>query len=280
MDGATNQVLTSWATGEEPFGVAVNRSTGKVYVANYASNTLTIFAGATGSLLKTIDFTPLGYGQPSYVAVDEVTQRAYVTLHAGGRLAVIDGATNNLITTVDTGAGTFGVALHPALQRAYVSARDAHSVVVIDTATNARLWAQAVFPGGSPYAVAVDALRNQLYVLYGTQDENPDQVAVYEVKDTGASRIGTVAVGQGGAAGGTGLGVNPTTGHVFAVNSADDSVTVFDGATLNWLATVTVGSDPGMIGVNPVTNRVYVSNRGDDTVQVLMDTYGRRGAKP
>ena len=274
VDAGTNQVLTFWSTGREPFGVGVNRVTGKVYVANYASDTLTIFAGATGVLLGTVDFAP--YGQPSYVAVNEVTNRVYVTLHAGGRLAVVDGDTNGLITTVAVEAGAFDVALHPGLHRAYVSARDAHAVVVIDTATNTRLWEETIPVESSPYAVAVDAGRNQLYVFNGAEDGEPTRVAVYELKGTGASKIGSVTVGKGGAAGGTGLVVNPTTGHVFAVNSADDSVTVFDGATRGVLATIAVGRDPGMAGVNPITNRVYVSNRGDNTVQTLLDTYTRR----
>ena len=92
IDGATNTVLGSYVTGSEPFGVAVNQNTRKVFVANYAGNSLSIFNGDTGALLATINFAPLGYGQPSFVAIDETLNRAYVTLHAGGRLAVIDGA--------------------------------------------------------------------------------------------------------------------------------------------------------------------------------------------
>ncbi len=76
--------------------------------------------------------------------------------------------------------------------------------------------------------------------------------------------------------GGTGIAVNPTTGHVFVANSARNTVTVIDGPSMSVLATVSVGRDPGMIGVNPATNKVYVSNRGDDTVQVIDDTFTLR----
>lgn len=72
-------MLASYASGNEPFGVAVNRVTNKVYVANYASNTVTIFNGATGGLLATINFTPLGYGQPSFVTVDETLNLGWPT---------------------------------------------------------------------------------------------------------------------------------------------------------------------------------------------------------
>ncbi len=276
IDGATNTVLASYPSGSEPFGVAVNRATNKVYVANYASNTVTIFNGASGALLATVNFTPLGYGQPSFVAVDETLNRAYVTLHSGGRVAVIDGSTNALVTTMEAQSGAFGVAVHPGLQRAYVSNRDTGTVNVFDTSTNTRLWPQTFTPVGMPYALAVDAARSRLYVLYALAGGTPDRVAVYSLAPSGASRIGTVLAEDGGVQGGTGIVVNPTTGHVFVANSARNTVTVIDGPSMSVLATVPVGSDPGMIGVNPATNRVYISNRGDNTVQAINDTFTRR----
>lgn len=276
IDGATNTVVASYASGTEPFGVAVNSLTNKVTVANYASNTITIFNGATGALLATVNVAPLGYGQPSFVAVDEALNRAYVTLHSGGRVAVIDGASNALLTTLEAESGAFGVAVHPGLHRAYVSNRDTERVAIFDTSTNTRLWPQTFTPVGTPYALAVDATRSRLYVLYALTGGTPDRVAVYSLAPSGASRIGTVLVEDGGVQGGTGIAVNTTTGHVFVANSARNTVTVIDGPSMGVLASVPVGSDPGMIGVNPATNKVYVANRGDNTVQMIDDTFVRR----
>ncbi len=276
VDGETNAIMDSWQSGGEPFGVAVNRTTNKVYVANYLSDTVTIFDGGSGALLRTINFAPMGYGQPSFVAVDETINRAYVSLHIGGRLAVIDGGANALLTTVEVGSGAFGVAVHPGLQRAWISTRNTNSVTTVDTGANTRLWAHTLFPGGAPYALAVDTMRNKLYVLYALSGATPDRVAIYRLSATGADREGTVLVDDGGVEGGTGLAVNPTTGHIFVANSARNTVSVIDAVTQQVIATVPVGADPGMIGVNPATNRVYVSNRGDDTVQVLVDAFTRR----
>ena len=276
IDGATNAVVASYHTGSEPFGVAANSATNKVYVANYAGNSLWVLDGTSGALLGTVYFSSMGYGEPSYVAVNETLNRAYVSLHDGGRLAVIDGATNGLITTVEAEAGALGVAVDPGLQRAFVSCRDTDNVVVVDTASNTRLWSQTFAVQGEPYAIAVDAVRHRLYALISVSGSNPDRVAVYSLASSGASRIGTVMVGAGGAQGGTGIAVNPTTGHVFVANSADGTVTVIDGPGMAVLNTVTVGDAPGMIGVNPSTGRVYVGNRGDDSVQVLQDSFTRR----
>ncbi len=276
IDGATNTVVGSYVTGSEPFGVAVNQNTRKVFVANYAGNSLSIFNGDTGVLLSTINFAAMGYGQPSFVAVDETLNRAYATLHVGGRLAVIDGASNALLTTIEAEGGAFGVAVHPGLHRAYATSRETRNLIVFDTNTNTRIWEQTAASMGEPYALAVDAVRNRLYVLTAPVGGYPDRVEVFSLASSGASRLGTVAVGNGGVAGGTGIAVNPTTGHVFAANSADNTLSVLDGPGMYPLATVPVGHDPGMVGVNPVTNQVYIGNRGDDTVQVVVDNFVRR----
>lgn len=276
IEGATNAVTGSVGTGSQPYGVAVNQTTHKVFVANYAGNSLGIYNGDTGILQATINFAALGYGQPGFVAVDETLNRAYVTLHLGGRLAVIDGASNALITTIEAEAGAFGVAVHPGLHRAYVTARDTRNLVVFDTLTNTRLWAQTAASSGVPYAVAVDAVRNRLYVSTAPGGGYPDRVEVFSLAASGASRLGTVRVGNGGIQGGNGIAVNQSTGRVFVTNSADNTMSVVDGMGLYTLTTVPVGRDPGPVSVNPVTNRVYVGNRGDNTVQTMGDTFRRR----
>ena len=272
IDGAANTVVGQWPAGRDPFGVAVSQSTGKVYAANYVSNTVSIFDGATGVTLATVNLGARGYREPALIAIDESTNRVYVTLHGSGRVAVIDGTANTLLTTLESSGGTFGVAVHPALQRLYVSNRDAGFVSVFDLTTNTRLWLQNIHPGGMPYAIALDATHSRLYILYALADGYPDRVAIHDVTTSGSSFVADVRVGNGGEFGGTGIAVNPTTGHVFVANSAANSMTVFDGVSLAVLATVPTGSDPGMIGVDPVTNRVYIGNRLSDSVQIYVDT--------
>jgi YVTN family beta-propeller protein len=276
IDGATSAVTGTAAAGSEPFGVAVNQTTRKVYVANYAGNSLSIVNGDTGALLAIVNFAVLGYGHPTMVAVDETLNRAYVALHAGGRLAVIDGASNALMTTIEAEAGAFGVAVHPGLHRAYVTSRDTRNLVVFDTATNTRLWGQTAASSGEPYAAAVDAARNRLYISTAPLGGTPDRVEVFSLAPSGASRLGSVPVARGGADGGIGLAVNPATGRVFVANGADDTLSVVDGPGIYLVTTLPVGRNPGMVGVNAATNRVYVGNRGDDTVQVIVDSFRRR----
>jgi YVTN family beta-propeller protein len=67
------------------------------------------------------------------------------------------------------------------------------------------------------------------------------------------------------------LGVDPSTDTIYVANSstADNTVSVIDGATNTVTATVNVGSMPYGVGVDPSTDTIYVSNMNDNTVSVI-----------
>lgn len=65
-----------------------------------------------------------------------------------------------------------------------------------------------------------------------------------------------------------GIVENSATRRVYAVNSANGSVTVIDEAAGS-TKTVKVGAEPEAIAVNPVTNKIYVGNSGSGTVSVI-----------
>ena len=267
-------VVRSIPVGHEPFGVAVNSTTGKVYVANFLGNSLSVISRVTGTVIKTIPFPSL-YGEPTYVAINENTNRIYVPLHKGGRLAVIRGDTDTLVTTIAVGAGAWGVAVDPTYNRVFVSCRDdqPQRVWTIDGAANAVMWDRLIYPGGTPYALAVDALLGRLYVSFAPEGDNPRQVLVYRLPETEPSLLTAVLVGNGGADGGGGVVANPATHHVFVTNSMDDSVTVFDGVTNMVLDWVPVGDDPQCVAVDPGSSIVWVGNRGSNNVSGIPDGY-------
>jgi YVTN family beta-propeller protein len=263
-------VVRAIPVGREPFGVAVNNTTGKVYVANFLDDSVSIINIATGAVNKTI---PLPAGEPSYVAINEATNRIYVSLHKGGRLAVIRGDTDTLVTTVEVGSGPFGVAVDSTMNRIFVSCRDSRLVRVVDGLTNAALLAQTVYLVGTPYALGIDPNLGRLYVSYAPELDNPRQVLAYRLPPEGPSLVSAVLVGNGGADGGGGIGVNPLTHHVFVSNSAEDSVSVFSGVTNMLLDTVPVGDDPMGVAVDPGWSYAWVGNRKSTSITGIPDRY-------
>ncbi len=65
-----------------------------------------------------------------------------------------------------------------------------------------------------------------------------------------------------------GIVLNEGNHQVYAVNTADGTVTVIHAADGS-AKTVKVGAEPEAIAVNPITNRIYVANSGSGTVSVI-----------
>ena len=74
IDGATNAVTATVATGTSPEGVAVNTVTNTVYVTNVLSDNVTVINGSNNTVTATVP----AQSEPTAVAVDPVTNIVYV----------------------------------------------------------------------------------------------------------------------------------------------------------------------------------------------------------
>jgi YVTN family beta-propeller protein len=172
INGSTDAFVTNIAlqpTGE-PFGVAVNVRTNRIYVAdqdgvvvnNMPFSRVWVIDGDTDTFLDNILLPPTGH--PLSVAVNPRTNRVYVTNGDGNSVSVVDGVTNTVIgTPILVGRGPFGVAVNPRLNRIYVTNSGSDTVSVIDGATNAVIGTP-ISVGRGPFGVAVNPRTNRIYV--------------------------------------------------------------------------------------------------------------------
>lgn len=268
LDTTNNSVVTTIPIGSQPFGVAYNPTANKLYVANFGSNSVSVINPLTNAVIRTISMAP--YREPCWIAVNPITNRVYVTLHGDGRLAVIDGANDTLLTTIGVGAGAWGVAVHPNFNRIYVGLRDIDRVVSVDGATNLIEPLLTLFPGGEPFGMTLDPIRNQMVVSYAVRGEPDQRVRFYRLSGGGATQLESVLVGSSGNSGAA-LAVNSTNGHIMAVNAEDDSVTRLSGVLREVISTRAVGDAPFDVVINPGNNLVYVSNRLSNTISLFYD---------
>jgi YVTN family beta-propeller protein len=117
-------VTTTVTAGSNPYAVAVNPVTNRIYVTNSNSSNVTVIDGATNATTT----VPAG-SQPLAVAVNPVTNKIYVA-NQGGSVTVIDGATN-ATTTVAVGVGPTAVAVNPVTNKTYVANNSSNNVTVI-----------------------------------------------------------------------------------------------------------------------------------------------------
>ncbi|HUW11884.1 MAG TPA: hypothetical protein VM537_19310, partial [Anaerolineae bacterium] len=266
LDGQTMGVLGQASVCNEPFGVAVNVNTNKVYVACFASDDLYVLDGSTLAFIKQV-----GVGdEPAFVAVNPDTNRIYVTLHASNGVTVIDGGTDTVTNILGAGAGTFGIAVNRSLNRVYVSSRDTGRIQTIDGATNSVLHSQTVqLPDRSvPFELEYNESSQKLYVSHGPNMAT--KVWVYNTSASGLTPIKSMDVGNGGFDGGGGIVANPATNYIYVTNSAENSVSIINGAVDMVAGTIHHPAqylqDPYGIAVDRSLNSVYVVNRSAASV--------------
>ena len=235
--------------GTNPFPIAVNPVTNKIYAGNQGSNNVTVFDGQTNTKTTiSVGTTPVG------VAVNPVTNKIYVANLTSNNVTVIDGVTNTT-TAIAVGTAPQAVAVNSVTNKIYVGNRNSANVTVIDGATNTTT---NVATGTLPGAIALNSATNKIYVT----NQITNNVTVI---DGATNTTVTVTVGTGPES----LGVNPVTNRIYVANNTSGSVSVIDGATNIVTATVTVGSNPNTVGVNPVTNKIYTSNASTNNVTVI-----------
>jgi len=152
-------------------------------------------------------------------------------------------------------------------------------VVLVNVATGgpASATSSTVAVGSHPYAVAIDASTDTVYVA----NSGSNTVSVINGATCNATTTSgcsatppTIGVGSGPQ---TGMAVNQATDTVYVANSGSNTVSVINGATCNATNTagcsanppaVTVGVTPEGIAVNQSTDTVYVANYYD-TMSVI-----------
>jgi DNA-binding beta-propeller fold protein YncE len=274
-------VVATVATKDEPFAVAVNSATNKIYVAAGNSwtqvGTIAVIDGATNST------TTVKAGiRPYALAVNPTTNKTYVANRgcAGpfgcgfpGSITVLDGANNSTTTIVDPNAnGPSAVAVNSTTNTIYVANFWTGNVTVIDGATNS--FVSVTDPnakGMESVAVAINPVSDKIYVVNNNKAGFSNTTAGNVTIIDGATNS-TTTVTDPNAKAPIAVAINPGTDKIYVANEGayptpnHGNVTVIDGAT-NFTTTVTDSSSlaPVAIVVNPATNKIYVANLNDSS---------------
>jgi len=273
---STGQVLASVTTGSQPWGVAVDDNSNRVYVSNFGGG-VTVYDVDTLALLADI---AVGSG-PGQIAVNEYTDTAAVILHGENKIAFIDG----LIFTekVDAnGSGAFGIAADVATNHFVVTHRDSRTARIFYKTDAGWKNDGAEFTFADlvvPFAVTIDHRNARVYILTWRPGDLW-RIEVFEKLSQGEVKAGAlIPVGNSGNknsadVGGVGLAVNVNNRHIFVANSADDTVTIIDGVNDAVLDTVTVGDDPTVLAMNRDNGVVFVGLRASDQMYRFRDQCG------
>jgi YVTN family beta-propeller protein len=258
------QTVTGEITvGNSPFAVAANPVTGKIYVANRDSGTVTVINGATNQTTTVTD--PLA-ALPMAVAVNPVANLIYVTNATSGNVTVIDGSTDTVAADISVEGIPMAVAVNPVTNRAYVASIFGTVSVISGTA-----FSSNIFVGQGLASIAVNPVTNRIYVadcgLPGCPPFPPGGPGEGVSIINGATSAVTTVVDPNAAVP-YAVAVNPVTNMVYVGNLFSHNVTVINGLT-NTISTTLMDTNADMVqslAVNPVTNKIYAPSDGGYTV--------------
>ncbi len=235
-------VIDTVDVGPAPRTVAVNKVTNKIYVANWAGQSVTVIDGVTDNT----DTVQVSQTDVLGLAVNEVTNKIYVTSDSTDRLTVIDGATLST-TPITVGPNAESVAVNPVTNKIYASSTFGQ-FTIIDGLT---LQTTILNLGGILTTVAVNPVTNKIYVGDGVFNR-------LIVVDGSTLSTQEVTVANNGT---SAIAVNPATNKIYVVQNpmfGGNIVTVIDGLTLA-TTSVTVGQYPVAVAINTHANKIYVA---------------------
>ncbi len=238
IGGATNTVSSTVTVGYQPYEIAANPATDKIYVLNLC-------------------------GSGPYCTGD-------------ANVSVIDGRTDTVTATVPVQLSPTALAVDPANDKIYVANSCGNdstcssdgTVSIIDGATNST----TVLPVGPlPQALAVNPANNEIDVLNSGPRNNSTcsstlPGSVWAINGTTNQVTASVNVGSCPLA----MSVNPATNRIYVVNY-DKSVSVIDGITHTVEATLNLQTFNAL--PDPINGELYAAYAGSGELEVYPGVY-------
>jgi YVTN family beta-propeller protein len=142
-------VIANVRTGNEPMGVAIDPSTGNIWVLNYNSNSISIINPVSYTVTATIT----GFNNPEDLII--INGYAYVTNYGGNTVSVVSTSTNSITATISVGSNPFRIAVSPInSSQVYVTNYGSNTVSVINAKTNVATTISNMHNCANPQGIA------------------------------------------------------------------------------------------------------------------------------
>ena len=275
LESIVNQANVSMSpqinVGDSPIRVSYlgnySRTGDSVYVANLASDTVSIIDPATTTVKNIL----VGDG-PGALEITPAPLRDYVYVanFYSDTVSVIDTLSNTVIKNIIVGDGPGALAISPSGASVYVANSNLYSnasdisiandVSVIETLSNTVI--KNITVGDGPLSIAISPLGDYVYVA------NAVSGTVSVIDTLSNTVIKNITVGEGALS----IAISSLGDSVYVANYVTDTVSIIDPATTT-IKNITVGDGPIYISYLGNTSRtgdsVYVANYLSGTVSII-----------
>jgi len=243
--------------GNGASGIAITSDGQTAYIANYASNQVSVMNLATHSLMTVLDVGTV----PRTVAIASDQQHAYAVNLFSDDVTVINLPDNTIDPNpIAVGTEPRSMAITPDSATGYVLNVEGNSLSVVNLLQNTvteTIISTAIFQ--NPRQLAINPSATEAYVA-----NHPSKLTVIDI---GSDQVATdIGIEESPAV----VAITPdgTKGYVSNSNIAGE-VSVIDIPTNSFLKAITVGSYPNGVAIHPSGATVYVANTGSDTVSMI-----------
>ncbi len=228
LDAITGQAVARIVVGTAPRGLAVDAMNNRIYAALWQADAVAVIDGTSNALYKVVSGIP----GPSDVAVSR--DRVYVTATGSDELFILDRQTCAIMGRVAVGDAPYMLVLDPDRQRIYVGNAGSDTISIVDEQSSAQVNVVKLGGLGHPHGLAIDPIRDCLYVTYAL---SPKYRAIAAI-DASSGEILSRLVGDEKRPlfGAYGIAVDPLRGWVYMTTV--DELLVLSAQTLRVLEAI------------------------------------------
>jgi YVTN family beta-propeller protein len=250
---SANGSIQNITVGSQPTGILYDSANHRVYVANYASESVSVIDARTGSVVKTI----ATHHNAWELTLDTSNGQLFVTNGDVGAMSIINTSTERLVRTLPVGCHhAVGAVLDPQSGYVYVECDLSSEIAVVSPLHDSVLGYIRVSGGTSNSGIAVDPTNQRLFV----GNFNSDTITV--ISTASNLTVGRITVG----AGIDGTFYDAASNTVYATLHYSDQVVLVNASTLAVLGTVNVGGEPHGMVLDAAAQAVLVANTNSNNV--------------
>lgn len=292
--------VTTIAVGSTPWGMAVTPDGTEAYVANNASNSVSVIDTTTNTVASTISLGAAPYA----VAITPDASEVWVTNPAADTISIISTATNMVTSTISVASAPLYLVFNSSGTTAWVTVNAIDSVQKIDVRTQAVITQIPV--GAAPVGIALSADGSTLFtanmadgsvsIISASSDQvtsinnvsaSPVQIALsadgrraFVTDDSGTGNLyildlisrtslSPIYLGSPDSTGGVTMSRDGSTVFVGLANSGSPSIVEVDALALTVQGTIPVDPTPTVIVTSPTSSTIYATAQFNNTVNVI-----------
>lgn len=254
--------------GSYPYFLAYDNGKGQVFVANGASNNVSVINDTTNRVVASIAVR----SQPDGVVYDWGKGEVFVANSISNNVSVISDSSDEVLANISVATAPLyrsyptGVAYDSGKGEVFVAGSSSNSISVINDTTNrvtANISGTAIV---DPWGVVYDSGKGEVFVADNDGGMGIGNVSV--INDSTNSVISNISVGV--TAGPIAVAYDSAMSEVFVADYDSGNVSVISDTTNAVVATIPVGTNPYGLAYDSGIGAIFVANL-DGNVSVVDD---------